>query len=192
VTSADDATEVAVRFARALEHAGIEYAVGGSVASSAYGEPRATRDLDFAVRLTPRLLPALLEALGPDFAVDLDLLREGIRTGRSVNLFYLPFFTKIDLFVRGNDEYDRAEFSRRNEIEIVPGERILMSSAEDNLLWKLRWYRKGGEVSDQQWRDVLGLLRVSGETMNLAYLRKWATEHGCIDLLERAIRQGKA
>jgi hypothetical protein len=173
-----------------MERAGVEYAVGGSVASSAYGEPRATRDLDFAVRLTPRLVPSLLESLGPDFVVDTELLLEGIRTGRSVNIFFLPFFTKIDLFVRGDDEYDRAEFSRRNEIEVVPGERILASSPEDNLLWKLRWYRRGGEVSDQQWRDVLGLLRVSGETIDLAYLRSWAMHHSVDDLLERAMSQG--
>jgi hypothetical protein len=190
VTSPDDTTEVAVQLARAMERAGVEYAVGGSVASSAYGEPRATRDLDFAVRLTPRLVPSLLESLGPDFVVDTELLLEGIRTGRSVNIFFLPFFTKIDLFVRGDDEYDRAEFSRRNEIEVVPGERILASSPEDNLLWKLRWYRKGGEVSDQQWRDVLGLLRVSGETMDLAYLRSWAMHHSVDDLLEQAMSQG--
>lgn len=185
----DDPAAVAVRVARALEDAGVEYAVGGSVASSAYGEPRATRDLDFAVRLTLELVPVLLEALGSDFMADPELLRQGIRTGASVNIFYMPFFTKIDLFIRGDGEYDRAEFSRRNEIEIVPGERVLASSAEDNLLWKLRWFRKGGEVSDQQWRDILGLLRVSGETMDSAYLREWAAHHGVDDLLERAVEQ---
>ena len=184
-----DPTTVAVRVARAMESAGVEYAVGGSVASSAYGEPRATLDLDVAIRLTPGLVPALLEALGPDFVVDAELLQEGIRTGRSVNIFYLPVFTKIDLFARGDDEYDQAEFSRRNEIEVAPGKRILASSAEDNLLWKLRWYRKGGESSDQQWRDVMGLVRVSGESMDLTYLRRWAVHHGVADLLERAINQ---
>jgi hypothetical protein len=185
----DDATETIVRVARALERAGVEYAVGGSVASSAHGEPRATLDLDFAVRLTPGLVPALIEALGADFAVDEDMLREAIRTAQQVNIFYLPHFSKIDLFVRGDDEYDRAEFSRRVEIEPVAGQRILASSAEDNLLWKLRWYRKGGEGSDQQWRDVLGLLRVSGEKMDIGYLREWAARHGVDDLLERAMSQ---
>lgn len=189
MTSAGDPTTVALRVARALENAGVEYAVGGSVASSAYGEPRATLDLDFAIRLTPGTVPALLEALGPDFVVDAESLEEGIRTGRSVNIFYLPEFTKIDLFARGDDEYDQMEFSRLNEIEVAPGERILASSAEDNLLWKLRWYRKGGEASDQQWRDVIGLVRVSGESMDPAYLHRWAAHHGVADLLERAVDQ---
>jgi hypothetical protein len=191
VTLPEDSADVAVRLARALERAGIEYAVGGSVASSAYGEPRATRDLDVAIRLTPALAPALIEALGPDFAVVADMLSDAIRTGRPLNIFYLPIFTKIDLFVRGRDAYDEAEFSRRHEIEPVPGESIMASSAEDNLLWKLRWYRQGGEVSDQQWRDVLGLIRISGDKMDAAYLRAWATHHGVDDLLERAMNQSR-
>lgn len=79
----EDSADVAVRLARALERAGIEYAVGRSVASSAYGEPRATRDLDVAVRLTPALALALVDALGPEFAVDPDALYDAIRTGRN-------------------------------------------------------------------------------------------------------------
>lgn len=189
MSASSDAAAVSVLFARALERAGIDYAVGGSVASSAYGEPRATRDLDFAVRLTLAKVPALLAALGLEFAVDEPALREAIRTGGAVNLFYLPFFTKIDLFVRGDDEYDRVEFSRLREIQPVVGESIKASSAEDNLLWKLRWFRSGGEVSDQQWRDVLGLLRVSGASLDLLYLRRWAAYHGVSDLLDRALSQ---
>ncbi|MGA7614566.1 MAG: hypothetical protein WBX15_05230 [Thermoanaerobaculia bacterium] len=192
MSSADDATAVAVRVARSLERAGIEYAVGGSVAASAHGEPRATRDLDFAIRLTPQLIPAFLNALGPDFSADEASFRQAIRTGRAVNVFYLPFFTKIDFFVRGDADYDRAEFSRRIQIEIAPGEQIFASSAEDNLLWKLRWYRMGNEVSEQQWRDVLGLIRVSGARMDEEYLRRWAIRHGIGDLLERALRQSES
>jgi hypothetical protein len=189
VSEPGDAAEVGVAFARALEHAGIDYAVGGSVASSAYGEPRATRDLDFALRLPSAKVPALLEALGSDFIIDEAALHEAIRLRGTVNLFYLPSFTKIDLFLRGDDEYDRMEFSRLRRIEPVAGEPVMASSAEDNLLWKLRWYRDGSEVSDQQWRDVLGLLRVSGGALDLGYLRQWAAFHGVSDLLERAMRQ---
>lgn len=91
--------------------------------------------------------------------------------------------------MRGDDAYDRAEFSRRTEIEPVPGERILASSPEDNLLWKLRWFRKGGEISDQQWRDVLGILRSSRAAMDFSYLRRWSEHHGVEDLFERAMQQ---
>lgn len=62
MSPADEVTDVAVRVARALERAGVEYMVGGSVASSAHGEPRATRDIDFAIRLTESAVAALVEA----------------------------------------------------------------------------------------------------------------------------------
>jgi hypothetical protein len=189
MSTTGDVTDVAVRVARALDQAGVEYVVGGSVASSAHGEPRATRDIDFAVLLTESTIAALIAALGPDFAVDEQMLLEAVRAGRTANIFYLPFFTKIDLFVRGTGEYDRAEFSRRVEIEPAPGERVHASSPEDCLLWKLRWFRRGGEVSDQQWRDVLGLLRISGDRMDHEYLLRWAGPHGVTDLLERALAQ---
>jgi hypothetical protein len=74
-------------------------------------------------------------------------------------------------------------------VDTALGERVYASSPEDNLLWKLRWFRMGGEVSDQQWRDVLGLLRVSGPKMDPAYLRRWAGALGVGDLLDRALAQ---
>jgi hypothetical protein len=180
---------IALRVARALEATGVDYMVGGSVASSTHGEPRATRDIDVAVRLSKRAVQPLVTELGPDFAIDEEMLAEAVTLRRSANIFYLPAFTKIDLFVRGHDEYDEVEFSRGVDVELSPGERILASSPEDNLLWKLRGFRMGGEVSDQQWRDVLGLLRVSGSRMDRNYLQHWASHHGVSDLLSRALGQ---
>ena len=189
MTQPEDPAGVAVRVARAFERAAVEYAVGGSIAASAYGEPRATRDLDFAVRLSASQATTLVQELGSEFEVDTGALNDAIRSGRPVNIFYLPVFTKIDLFIRGYEPYDEAEFARRRAIEPVSGEQIQASSPEDNLLWKLRWFRKGGEVSDQQWRDVLGLMRVSGDTLDFDYLRTWARAHAVEDLLERALSQ---
>jgi hypothetical protein len=162
------------------------------VASSFHGEPRATRDIDIAVRLTPDKLPALVAALGPDFAVDQEMVLEAIRTGRSANIFYLPLVVKVDLFMRGHSEYDRSEFSRRTVVQPLEGEAVNASSAEDNLLWKLRWFQQGGEVSDQQWRDILGILRIGEAGLDLAYLREWSSRHGVTDLLERALAQASA
>ncbi len=188
----DETLSVVIRVADALKRAGVEYMVGGSMASSAHGEPRSTRDVDFAVRMTEADVPRFVEALGPDFAVDEVALCNAIRMGRSVNIFFLPSFMKIDLFIRGRDEYDRSEFSRKAEIEFASGVCLSTSSPEDILLWKLRWYRMGGEVSDQQWRDVLGLLRVSRPIMEMDYVRAWAVRHGVDDLLDRALIQAAA
>lgn len=47
----DDVIDVALRVASAIEESGGTYFVGGSVASSVDGEPRATNDIDFVIDL---------------------------------------------------------------------------------------------------------------------------------------------
>lgn len=47
----DDPIDVALRVANVLEELGVEYFVGGSLASSVDGEPRATNDIDFVIDL---------------------------------------------------------------------------------------------------------------------------------------------
>lgn len=183
-----EATEIALLVAQALERAGIEYALGGSVATSLQGEPRSTNDVDFAVRLTGEKIDSLVKELGPDFEVDVEALRDAIRRGRSANVFHLPTVTKVDLFVRGRDSFDESEFSRKVRMAL-PGGEAFVATSEDNLLRKLKWFRLGGEVSDRQWRDILGVLRISGATLDRQYLGTWAERLGVSDLLERAITQ---
>lgn len=65
-----------------------------------------------------------------------------------------------------------------------------MDTPEDILLEKLRWYRLGGEVSDRQWCDVLGIVAVQGSRLDEAYLRRDAASLDVTNLLERALRQG--
>ena len=57
---------------------------------------------------------------------------------------------------------------------------------QDDYFARLLWYRDGGGVSDQQWRDVLGVLRVSGAQVDQAYLEEWAARLGLESLLARA------
>ena len=66
---------------------------------------------------------------------------------------------------------------------------LFFASPEDTVLAKLEWYRKGGEVSDRQWRDLLGVLKVQGETLDRAYLDHWAGELDVSDLLHRALEE---
>ena len=69
----------------------------------------------------------------------------------------------------------------------LPPVAVSTSSAEDTVLAKLQWYRDGGGVSDRQWNDVLGVLKVQGTTLDRAYLEDWARELGLADLLRRAL-----
>jgi len=185
VSEAEDQLAVALKVARALEMLGIEYLIGGSLASSLQGEPRATNDIDFAVRLHERQVGALVARLGPDFVVDEESLRDAARRGGSENLIYLPMVLKIDFFVRGGRPFDESELSRRERISIG-GETAYVATPEDTVLRKLVWFRMGDEVSDRQWRDVLGVLRLRGPKLDWVYLESWAPKLGVEDLLARA------
>jgi hypothetical protein len=180
---------VALRMAAVLDELGIEYTLGGSLASSLHGEPRSTNDIDFAVRLEPQHVAALVDRLGPEFVVDQDALLEAVRLERTYQVYFLPFVLKIDLFMRGAAPFDRSEFARRIHVDVGGHQRLYAATAEDSLLRKLVWFREGGGVSDRQWRDVLGILRVSGSGLDRAYLEHWAGQLGVRDLLKQAFGQ---
>jgi hypothetical protein len=187
-----DALDVALLVAAALESVGAEYFVGGSVASSLQGEPRATNDIDFVVSLLPGRVAALATALGPDFEVDQEMLREALGQGSSANFFYLPLVTKIDVFGLGSEPFDEAEFARRKRVRVrQAGQQLFLKSPEDTVLRKLLWFRDGGGVSEKQWRDLVEVLRISGSQMVHAYLDTWAPRLGITDLLARARDEAK-
>jgi hypothetical protein len=181
------ALDIALLVAAAFDAVGCEYFLGGSVASSLQGEPRATNDIDFVVAMPRFRVRAFAEKLGSDFEIDQDMLRDALDRGGCANIFYLPAVTKVDIFGLGSAPYDEAEFGRRRRMRVrSTGEELFVKSPEDTVLRKLLWYREGGEVSEKQWRDVVEVLRVSGPEMNPAYLDMWAPRLGLDALLARA------
>lgn len=187
MSAAANALDVALLVAAALEAAGIPYFLGGSLASSIHGEPRATNDIDFVVDLGPWQVRRLADALGPDFAVDEIALADAVRRGGTANVFYLPLVTKIDLFVRGNAPFDEAEFARSRPTRVRPdGATLRVKSPEDTVLRKLLWFVAGGNVSERQWRDIVAVLRIGQSTLDWIYLSTWANRLGLTELLARA------
>ncbi|MEW6743961.1 MAG: hypothetical protein AB1486_14515 [Planctomycetota bacterium] len=65
------------------------------------------------------------------------------------------------------------------------------ASPEDTVLHKILWYQKGGGVSERQWGDVLGILKVQRDQLDLGYMRHWAQSLGITELLERAIGEAR-
>ena len=181
--------DVALRVAEALESIGAEYFLGGSLASSIDGEPRATNDIDFVVDVPLGRIGDLVSELGSDFEVDLAMLRDAILHGKSANVFYLPLVLKIDIFGHAHGPFDEMEFARRRSVSVQDGRSLYVKSPEDTILRKLLWYREGGEVSDRQWRDVLGVLRAWAGKLDNAYLENWATRLALTTLIERAKEQ---
>ena len=182
-----DPIGIARLVAAAIESAAGTYFVGGSVASSLQGDPRSTNDIDFVLSLPIDRADAFVSALGTDFELDRDMLREALARASCANGFYLPFLTKIDIFGVGRAPFDVSEFARRRAVVVGPsGESLVVKSPEDSVVRKLLWFRQGGEVSERQWRDVVSILRVSQADMDAAYLDHWAAALGCDELLAGA------
>ena len=178
--------QIALRVGAALEALGVAYHLGGSLASSIHGEPRATNDIDMVVDLQASQVSAFIAALGPDFAVDRESLVDAVHRRDSCNIFFLPFFTKVDLFVARTGPFDRAELARGRRITVDDGGSLIVKSPEDTVLRKLLWFRAGGEVSDRQWRDVVQVLRLNLGALDEAVFDEWAVVLRVDDLLSKA------
>jgi len=184
----DESVTVTLRVAQELDGLGIDYFVGGSVASSVHGRPRTTDDIDLVAAIAEPHVDAFVGALGSDFYVDAAMIRDAIRRRASFNIIHLATMLKVDVFVLGNEDFASEEMKRRTAVSLR-GSRVWFSSPEDIVIEKLDWFRKGQGISERQWRDVLGVLAVQGPRVDLQYLRRWAARRGLLDLVERALAE---
>jgi hypothetical protein len=182
-------TEVILTVTRVLENLVVPYYLGGSWASGAYGPPRSTLDVDIIADLKSAHVTPLVAALAPSFYIDADMIREALQLHRSFNILHLTYFYKVDIFVPSNTPFKRIQMSRRKPHSIEQGlaDQVYFCSPEDIILEKLAWYRLGGEISERQWLDVRGVLKVKQPTLDYDYLRRWAKVLGVADLLARSM-----
>jgi len=181
-------------FVKTLEQLNVPYYIGGSIASSVYGISRATMDVDLVSELKSDHVKFLVQALQKDYFIDENMILDAIKNKSSFNLIHLSTMIKIDVFISSGRVFDKISFSRRKKdklTEEADSVQVFLCSAEDTILSKLEWYKSGGSVSDRQWNDILGVIKVQGELLNKKYLLKWAEELGVEDLLEKAFTEGE-
>jgi len=150
--------------AEAFDDLGVRYYLGGSVASSAHGIARASLDADLVAMLEPDHVDRLVARLASTYYIPVDRLRSAVAARSSCNFIHLATMFKIDVFVSQGRPFDRqaAERAREYAIDEAPdAPRFPVASAEDTVLAKLEWFRLGGEASERQWWDVVGVLKVA-------------------------------
>jgi len=181
--------EVTVRVTRVFEKLGIPYLIGGSLASTLYGMVRTTQDADIVADMRSEHIRPFADELQGEFYVDEEMIAGAIRDNSSFNILHRASMFKVDVFIPVQRPFHRSQLARAQK-QIFSDDPVVsarFASAEDTILSKLEWYRMGGEISERQWRDVLGILKTNVGMLDLDYLREWAKELKVSDLLKRAL-----
>lgn len=186
-----DAIRLMLKVTDTLEKLRVKYAVGGSMASSVHGIMRATMAIDIVADLRQEQVAELVASLSDEFYVDEEIIREAIEHRSSFNLIHLQTAYKVDIFILKERPFDQVQLERRvlSCVSEDPRQRIYVTSPEDIILAKLDWYRMGGELSDRQWRDVIGVVKTKSGQLDLEYLRKQAKMLKIDDLLEQVLSE---
>ena len=186
-----DAIRVILMATDVFERMRIPYAVGGSISSSVHGIMRSTMDIDILADMRLEHISGFVEALSTEFYADDEMIRDAINRRGSFNLIHLATAYKVDVFIPKQRAFDKAQLERRIATLITPEpeKTIYVTSPEDIILSKLEWYRMGNEVSDSQWRDILGVLKTKTGQLDLEYVRRWAKALKIEDLLEKALSE---
>ncbi len=177
--------------ADALEALAVPYFVTGSIASSVRGLARASIDVDLVADLGPEKAARFAGLLRGSYYVSEEAVRDAARERSSFNVIHLETMLKVDVFVADASGPQRAALARARpeRLDEESPRTFPVATAEDVILAKLRWFRLGGERSERQWTDVLGVLRAAATGPDLTYLREQAIALGVEDLLARAVSE---
>jgi hypothetical protein len=187
--SNDDPLAITLQVTDILEQLAVPYAIGGSLASAVHGVMRATMDADLVADMRTEQVQPFVAALGNDFYADDQMIRDAVRRHTSFNILHLDTMFKVDIFVAKSRTFDHAQLTRRQMLQLGESatQTAYVVSAEDIILAKLEWYQLGNQVSDRQWRDIVGVLKVQDAQLDRAYVQHMARELGVVDLLARAL-----
>ncbi len=183
--------EVTLRVTGVLEELSVPYLIGGSLASTLYGMVRMTQDFDIVAELQVEHLPAFLAALQSEFYMDEEMIAGSILTHSSFNIIHRETMFKVDVFIPHPRPFLRSQLAHAQTQTFIFETEVSakFASPEDTILAKLEWYRMGGEVSERQWRDVLGVMRTQSGELDIHYMRNWAKELKVSDLLDKAVKE---
>lgn len=178
--------EVAIDLGRHFDELGVVWLIGGSLASSLLGKPRATDDVDLVADLRELHVDELYRRLVASYYIDQDVLRWAVQSRRTFNVIQLASMIKADVYCTKHDALSREQMARRIVLETGRGS-VPVCSAEDIILQKLLWFVEGGGVSDRQWGDLRGVVGVNRDRLDYAYLDRHARDREIEALLAKLL-----
>ena len=179
--------ELLKRVIHALEAAGVDYMLTGSLVSSLQGEPRSTHDIDLVVAVPPpgdAFAQQLAAAFpSPAFHLNQESVKAAVRSRESFNLIDASEGDKVDFWILTDEPFDQCRFDRKY-VEEFAGTALQVSRAEDTILMKLKWAEVSGG-SEKQFVDTLRVYEVQHKTLDHSHLENWAQSLGVEAILER-------
>jgi hypothetical protein len=174
-----------------FEKLSIKYLIGGSLASSLYGIPRATQDVDVVADIRMSQVDTIIENLKETFFIDEDMIRKSVKNKETFNIIDKEYLFKIDIFMFGTDNFSDKEMERRVLFQVPDstGQRIYLCSPEDIIAHKLYWFRLGNNISERQWNDAANVLKVQDTKLDFKYLKEICADRGVADLLEKLLKE---
>jgi hypothetical protein len=166
----------------ALEAAGVEYLIGGAIAEWAWGEPRATQDLDLVVKIPIKAVNKLSKELEKrDMLLPAEIILDSILEDRAdipLNAIHMYSGLKADLYpVRDGDKLRLSAFQRRERVDYGPPiGQVYIHSPEDLILYKLIYF--GLSQQPKHSRDIAAILRAKENQLDLDYIEEWVTRLG--------------
>jgi len=187
----NEPVEVTLKVTEVFERLGVPYLIGGSLASTLYGMIRTTQDSDIVAEMRREHLQSFVSSLQGEFYIDEEMIADSIQHNSSFNIIHRETMFKVDVFIPRPRPFLQSQLARAQKQTFTFETEVSakFASPEDTILSKLEWYRMGGEVSDRQWRDILGVLKTRAGELDLDYLHQWAGELKVNDLLERALKE---
>lgn len=181
-----DQADVVRHALQVLQRLEVDYAIVGSFASIAYGEPRFTHDIDILVELPESKVGALCQAFpGPDWYISQAAVVEAVHARRPFNVIHTKSGNKIDFIVSRDDPWCRLQFQRRQVVGILEGLTGYAVHPEDVILGKLLYYHQG--ESDKHLRDIAAVLSISSHMIDRERVAKWAQELGVSTLWQQLL-----
>jgi hypothetical protein len=189
----NEPVEVTIKVTAVFDGLGIPYLIGGSLASVLYGVVRTTHDADIVAEMRSEHIQPFIEALQGEFYLDEEMIAEAIQRQASFNIIHRETMFKVDVFIPRPRPFLQSQLARaqRQTFQFDTEISAKFSSPQDTILAKLESYRLGGEISERQWRDTLGVLKTRAGELGLEYMQLWADDLQVSDLLERALKESK-